>query len=116
MPPEDLNKQSDISLFGNADPLVGQVLSGRWEIQAFLGEGSMSSAYRARDSQTGTKVVVKMLHQHLVANNKNLKRFEQRARTFMMLVNDRIGRVFDVQLTNQGGVYIVVEALQGREP
>lgn len=114
MPSDDLNRLSDnISLFGNADPLIGNVLGGRWEVLAFIGEGSMSSAYKARDVQTGTRVVLKMLHQHLVANNKNLKRFEQRAKTFMMLMNEKVARVFDVQLTPEGGVFIVVEQLLG---
>ncbi len=41
----------DISLFGEADPLVGSVINGRWEVESYLGEGSLSGAYRARDLQ-----------------------------------------------------------------
>jgi len=104
---------SDVSLFGNVDPLVGKTLSGRWEILEFLGEGSMSGVYRSRDQQTGTRVVIKMLHQHLVANNKNLKRFEQRAKGTLSLMHDKVGRVMDVQLTPEGSVFLVVEELRG---
>jgi serine/threonine protein kinase len=104
---------SEVSLFGNVDPLVGKTLAGRWEILEFLGEGSMSGVYRARDQQTGTRVVIKMLHQHLVANNKNLKRFEQRAKGTLSLMHEKIGRVIDVQLTAEGNVFLVVEELRG---
>jgi serine/threonine protein kinase len=86
---------------------------GRWEVLEFLGEGSMSSAYRARDRQSGGRVVIKMLHHHLVANNKNLKRFEQRAKGSLSLTHDKIGRVLDVQLTPEGSVFLVVEELPG---
>lgn len=93
--------------------MVGKTLGSRWEITEFLGEGSMSAAYRARDLNSGAYVVIKMLHQHLVANNKNLKRFEQRAKSSLALMHHRIGRMIDVQLTMDGNVFLVVEELDG---
>jgi serine/threonine protein kinase len=112
---DDFDKpdSSDVSLFGSADPRIGKSLAGRWEVLEFLGEGSMSAVYKARDLQTGAQVVVKILHQHLLANAKSLKRFEQRAKTAVSLKNNRIAHMLDIQLTPEGQVFIVMENLKG---
>lgn len=101
------------SLFGNADPLLGKTLAGRWEVQEFLGEGSMSVVYKAQDLETNKPVVIKILHHHLVANAKSLKRFEQRAKATIELKNDKICRVLDIHLSPDGQVFLVVEPLKG---
>ncbi len=101
------------SLFGNVDPLLGKTMGGRWEVLEFLGEGSMSVVYKAQDHETNEPVVLKILHHHLVANAKSLKRFEQRAKATVDLHHDRISKVLDIHLSPDGQVFLVVEPLKG---
>ncbi|HEY9715618.1 MAG TPA: serine/threonine-protein kinase, partial [Chroococcales cyanobacterium] len=110
---EHTNATDELSLFGNVDPLLGKTMGNRWEITEFLGEGSMSSVYKAQELQTGDIVVLKILHNHLVANAKSLKRFEQRARSTVNLVHPCVARTVDIQLTAEGQVFLVVEYMKG---
>jgi serine/threonine protein kinase len=112
--PNEKEKRSRTdSLFGNVDPLLGKTMGGRWEVQEFLGEGSMSVVYKAQDLETSDPVVLKILHHHLVANAKSLKRFEQRAKATVNLHHDRIAKVMDIHLSPDGQVFLVVEPLKG---
>jgi serine/threonine protein kinase len=112
--PNEKEKRSRTdSLFGNVDPLLGKTMGGRWEVQEFLGEGSMSVVYKAQDLETSKPVVLKILHHHLVANAKSLKRFEQRAKATIDLNHERICKVMDIHLSPDGQVFLVVEPLKG---
>lgn len=112
-PNEKEKRSRSDSLFGNVDPLLGKTMGGRWEVQEFLGEGSMSVVYKAQDLETSEPVVLKILHHHLVANAKSLKRFEQRAKATVDLRHDRIATVMDIHLSPDGQVFLVVEPLKG---
>ena len=112
-PNEKEKRSRNDSLFGNVDPLLGKTMGGRWEVQEFLGEGSMSVVYKAQDLETTNPVVLKILHHHLVANAKSLKRFEQRAKATVDLHHDRIAKVMDIHLSPDGQVFLVVEPLKG---
>ncbi len=112
-PNEKEKRPRSDSLFGNVDPLLGKTMGGRWEVLEFLGEGSMSVVYKAQDHETNEPVVLKILHHHLVANAKSLKRFEQRAKATVDLHHDRISKVLDIHLSPDGQVFLVVEPLKG---
>jgi serine/threonine protein kinase len=96
-------------LFGSADTLVGKKID-RFEILAQLGEGSLSSVYRAQDTENGTQVVLKIIHKHLLTSIKNLKRFEQKLRALMSLDDRRICNYADVVFAD-GKVILVLEPL-----
>ena len=44
--------------------MVGEVLSGRYELEELVGTGGMSSVYRAHDRLLDRKVALKVLHEH----------------------------------------------------
>src|SRR4051812_18680601 len=50
------------------DPLVGQLLDGKYEIFARLGEGGMGAVYRARRAHIGDEVALKVLLRKFVAD------------------------------------------------
>ena len=112
-PNEKEKRSRGDSLFGTVDPLLGKTMGGRWEVLEFLGEGSMSVVYKAQDHENSEPVVLKILHHHLVANAKSLKRFEQRAKATSDLHHDRIAKVMDIHLSPDGQVFLVVEPLKG---
>lgn len=101
--------QPDVSLFGEADPLVGNVVDGRWEIETFLGEGSLSGVYKARDRGADREVrVLKRIHPHLLANIKNMKRFETKCRALFAIKGDNVACYKDVVITQDGGTFFLV--------
>ena len=50
---------------------------GQYEIVAPLGAGGMGEVYRARDSQLGRDVAIKVLPASLSSDSDRLRRFEQ---------------------------------------
>lgn len=111
---EPLVAQEELSLFGNVDPMVGRKVADRWELTELLGEGSMSTVYKARELATGKPVVLKALHQHLLAKLPNVKRFEQRAKANSNLRHPNINNFYDFYLGPSNEIYLVCEWLSGQ--
>jgi eukaryotic-like serine/threonine-protein kinase len=91
---------------------------GPYEIAAAIGAGGMGEVYRARDTQLGRDVAVKVLPSFLSADPDRLSRFEQEARAAAALNHPNILVVFQLG-THDGVRYLVSELLEGstlREP
>ena len=85
---------------------------GRYEIRSQLGAGGMGEVYRARDTQLGRDVAVKVLPPGLYINSDRLQRFEQEACAASALNHPNILVVHDIG-ANNGAPYIVSELLEG---
>ena len=46
---------------------VGELILGRYELEELVGEGGMSSVYRAHDTVLERRVAIKVLHEHYSA-------------------------------------------------
>ena len=91
---------------------------GPYEISAAIGAGGMGEVYRARDTQLGRDVAIKVLPSFLPADPDRLRRFEQEARAAAALNHPNILVVFQLG-THDGVPYLVSELLEGstlREP
>jgi eukaryotic-like serine/threonine-protein kinase len=91
---------------------------GPYEISAAIGAGGMGEVYRARDTQLGRVVAIKVLPSFLSADPDRLRRFEQEARAAAALNHPNILVVFQLG-THDGVPYLVSELLEGstlREP
>jgi eukaryotic-like serine/threonine-protein kinase len=91
---------------------------GPYEITAAIGAGGMGEVYRARDTQLGRDVAIKVLPSFLSADPDRLRRFEQEARAAAALNHPNILVVFQFG-THDGVPYLVSELLEGstlREP
>src|ERR1700728_4022721 len=91
---------------------------GPYEISAAIGAGGMGEVYRARDTQLGRNVAIKVLPSFLSADPDRLRRFEQEARAAAALNHPNILVVFQLG-THDGVPYLVSELLEGstlREP
>jgi len=84
----------------------GYRLGGRYEIQELLGEGGMSSVYRAFDHNLRRVVAVKMIHSHLATNPEFVRRFEIEAQAVAKLQHANIMQVYD--FAHEGEVYYMV--------
>jgi tRNA A-37 threonylcarbamoyl transferase component Bud32/WD40 repeat protein len=85
---------------------------GRYEIQSPLGAGGMGEVYRARDTQLGRHVALKVLPAHVLGDEISVERFQREARAASSLNHPHICTVYDVG--EQDGIhYIAMELMEG---
>lgn len=95
-----------------SDPLVGQVLDGRYEILARLARGGMATVYRGLDRRLTRTVAIKVMHEGLGGDTDFAKKFDREARAAATLTNPHVVSVFD-QGRDNGRPYIVMEFVDG---
>ncbi len=98
------------------DPLIGQLVGGRFRIVAVLGEGGMGKVY-VGEQQMGTtvrKVAVKTLHPHLSKDPSVLARFHRECGTVAGLEHPNTIKFYDFGATQDGTLYIAMEFVDGR--
>ena len=94
------------------DHWIGQSLNSRYRIDQLLGQGGMSSVYRAYDPNLRRTVAIKLIHPHLSTNPDFLRRFEEEAASVATLRHENIVQVYD--FNHDGDVYyMVLEYLPG---
>ncbi|MFG2056136.1 protein kinase [Micromonospora sp. NPDC048930] len=90
----------------------GQMVSGRYRLQAVLGRGGMATVWRGVDERLGRPVAVKLLDRADAADPTTLQRFDREARTAGRLTHPNIVAVHDVG-TDDGVPYLVMELVDG---
>ena len=63
------------------DPLVGDIVDGRYRVVERLARGGMSTVYLAVDERLDRQVALKVMHPHLAEDPVLVGRFEQEAKT-----------------------------------
>ena len=71
-PPEDAVPHHDESL-------LGTVVAGNFRIDRLIGSGAMGNVYQGQQLSLGKAVAVKVLHRHLMADEKLVRRFQARS-------------------------------------
>ncbi len=97
-----------------ADPLIGQVLGGRYGVEARIGEGAAGVLYRARHHGTGGVVALKVLRSEHTSDVRARRRFEIEARNTHQLHHPNTVRLFDVGRLADDTPFLVLEHLHGR--
>ncbi|HEY9282844.1 MAG TPA: protein kinase, partial [Pyrinomonadaceae bacterium] len=97
-----------------ADELIGEVLDGKYRLDALLGEGGMGTVYRATHLLIDRPVAVKVLRPRFVEDEAAQQRFRREARAAGRLRHPNAVAVTDFGDTPEGYVYIVMELLEGR--
>jgi serine/threonine protein kinase len=97
----------------HADPLIGQVLGGRYLIEVRIGEGGMGTVYRARQQSLDRAVAVKLLRRDLVGDDAAVVRFQREARAASAIDHPNCIKVLDFGQTADGLLYLVMELLAG---
>ena len=98
------------------DPLVGQLIGGRFRVTGVLGEGGMGKVY-VGEQQMGTtvrKVAIKTLHTHLSKDPSVVARFHRECGTVAQLEHPNTIKVFDFGATTDGTLYIAMEFVAGK--
>jgi eukaryotic-like serine/threonine-protein kinase len=93
----------------------GELVEGRYRIEAVLGSGGMASVYRATHLALEQPVAIKVVSPLIRAIPGVAQRFMREARAATRLKSDHVARVFDVGTTRDGAPYMVMEFLDGKD-
>ncbi|MGI5510873.1 Stk1 family PASTA domain-containing Ser/Thr kinase [Streptomyces sp. CA-106131] len=94
------------------DPLVGQVLDGRYRVDARIAVGGMATVYRAVDTRLDRVLALKVMHPALAADGSFVERFIREAKSVARLAHPNVVQVFD-QGTDRSYVYLAMEYVAG---
>jgi serine/threonine-protein kinase len=104
--------QSAGGLSGGSSPRIGATLCGKWTLEKLIGEGGMASVYVARH-KIGRLDAIKILHPALAGTPQLRARFEQEARVVNRFRHRGAVEVRDIDTTEDGAPFIVMELLEG---
>lgn len=96
----------------NQPTWIGRTLSGRYKIEALLGQGGMSAVYKAMDPNLKRVVAIKLIHPHLSSDPSFVSRFESEASAVASLRHPNIVQVYDFN-NDEGVYYMVLEFIPG---
>ncbi|MFD7335145.1 Stk1 family PASTA domain-containing Ser/Thr kinase [Streptomyces violascens] len=94
------------------DPLVGQVLDGRYRVDARIAVGGMATVYRAVDTRLDRVLALKVMHPSLAADASFVERFIREAKSVARLAHPNVVGVFDQGAQDQY-VYLAMEYVAG---
>jgi serine/threonine protein kinase len=95
------------------DPMIGKVVEGRYRIIEQLGEGGMGVVYTAEHVEIEKRVALKVLRDDFSKRPEVVERFRQEARAASKIGHANIVDVTDFGQLEEGGVYFVMEYLEG---
>lgn len=93
--------------------LTGQTLLGKYYIEKVLGQGGMGTVWKAVHTGTGRKVAIKMLDERYAQNVSIVERFGREARAASAIEHPGIVEVLDLDRTEGGTPFLVMEFLEG---
>ncbi|WP_326697071.1 Stk1 family PASTA domain-containing Ser/Thr kinase [Streptomyces sp. NBC_01754] len=94
------------------DPLVGQLLDGRYRIDARIAVGGMATVYRAMDMRLDRVLALKVMHPTLATDTAFVERFIREAKSVARLAHPNVVGVFD-QGAQGAYVYLAMEYVAG---
>jgi serine/threonine-protein kinase len=97
------------------DPLVGQLVDGRYEVVSRIARGGMATVYLAVDRRLDRDVALKVMHPHLAeggAGSDFVARFRREARAAARLTHPGLVGVYDQGLDGDTS-YLTMEYVDG---
>ena len=91
-----------------SDPLVGQVLDGRYHVGPRLARGGMATVYEAHDNRLDRTIALKVMHPTLADDEEFVTRFIREAHSAARLSHPNVVAVYD-QGADQGHVFLAME-------
>jgi tRNA A-37 threonylcarbamoyl transferase component Bud32 len=95
------------------DPLLGTTL-GSFRLVKRIGQGGMGTVYLGEQTLIGSRVAVKVLHEHLASDPSLVARFYAEARAVNLIVHPNIVNIFDMNVVPPRRFYLVMEYLEGQ--
>jgi serine/threonine-protein kinase len=95
--------------------VIGEILGNKYKLVSLLGRGGMGAVYEASCEETGSRVAVKVLHDHL-AEGEAAQRFRREADAARRVNNEHIVRIVEGGTCSvTGHLYLVTELLAGND-
>jgi serine/threonine-protein kinase len=85
---------------------------GKYEVLAHIASGGMGAVYRARDTESGREVALKVLNPEMAAKPAMLERFRREARSAAKLRHENIVTVYEFGEAG-GTCYLAMEFIDG---
>jgi eukaryotic-like serine/threonine-protein kinase len=92
---------------------VGRVFLGRYETIRLLGEGGMGKVFLAKQLDLGRNVVVKVMHDDILSDQKFRERFQRETLLMAQFVHPYAVTLYDASLNDPSGPCIVMEYIKG---
>ena len=99
-----------------SDPLLGRIISERYEIVSLINTGGMGVVYRAKQRSLDRPVAIKFVHPQLLGESASIQRFMEEARAVSRMNHPHVVSVIDFGRTpeSEGGyLFLVMELLTG---
>jgi serine/threonine-protein kinase len=97
----------------NHDPVIGQVIGGRYAVLSRLGSGGMGVVYRALQEQLDRPVALKLLSARVGTDAQIEERFRTEARAASQLANPHTVTIYDFGATPDGSLFIAMQLVEG---
>jgi serine/threonine-protein kinase len=95
------------------DPLLGRTIAGRYTVMKRLARGGMGVVYLAVQEGLGRAVALKVIRKEIAADELMQRRFEREAKAASQLSHPSIVTVFDYGKTDDGGLFLAMELVEG---
>ena len=95
-----------------AQELPPVLYGGRYQILGLLGSGGSGTVYRARDTELGEIVALKLLHRDLLRAPGVLDRFRSEVRLSRKVTHKNVARMFDIG-EHAGEKFLTMELIEG---
>ena len=92
---------------------VGQLLDGRYRVEAHLAHGGMATVYLGTDTRLDRTVALKIMHAELANDEEFVRRFVAEARSIARLSHPNVVTVYD-QGADGRILYLAMEYVPGR--
>ncbi|GAB1352990.1 hypothetical protein MASR1M12_17230 [Erysipelotrichia bacterium] len=94
--------------------MIGELINGKYKIEAAFSESHMYEIFSALEVATGTQVVVKILRETMAANADRVRGFSDEIKSFASLSHPLIAEVLDVDMYDDRP-YVVSPVIRGKE-
>jgi serine/threonine protein kinase len=91
----------------------GEIVAGKYRLDARLGIGGMGEVWRATHTGTGREFAVKFMHPHTATSATARERFAREARASATVNHPSVIDVFDIGEHDEGALYLAMELLDG---
>ncbi len=97
------------------DELIGKTVAGKYRVESMLGEGGMGKVYKANQLALDKHVVLKVLRQALLSDERTVARFQREAKAASRLNHPNSISVLDFGQAEDGAMYIAMEYVHGKD-
>lgn len=97
------------------DEHIGKTIANKYRVEQMIGEGGMGKVYKAMQVALDKPVVLKVLRQALLSDERTVARFQREAKAASRLNHPNSISVIDFGQADDGAMYIAMEYVQGKD-